>query len=160
MWALLVRFSVLGHRCSRKIRRLSAFSRSRLGLLTPAFPEQGFEPLGCRTMPNDAASARNGHEARRSPTRRGVVDPNTIECRDSSAQVAEARMIDRADRALRGAVAAWLRSLEDAPDLLVDRVRGHEPHLGRETRLSSEISLLDQPVSIVVSESGSMSGGN
>jgi hypothetical protein len=51
---------------------------------------------------------------------------------------------DRADLALRRAVAAGLRALDDACEVLGDRVRGDKAHLSGEAVLARELRLLDR----------------
>ena len=65
-----------------------------------------FEPGGRRPLTSQSAPARNGHEPRRRPSRCRVVDANAIERSDGRPEVRDARLMDRADLALRRAVAA------------------------------------------------------
>lgn len=59
-------------------------------------------------------------------------------------QVRDACLVDRADLPFGRAVPPGLRALEHAGDVLVDRVRSDEPHLGREAGLARELRLLDR----------------
>lgn len=74
---------------------------------------------------------RDSDEPRWRPSRRRVVDPDSLECDESHPQVGDARMVDYADLSFGSTVPAGLCALEDARSVLVERVDCDEAHLGR-----------------------------
>ena len=111
--------------------------------LQPAARDQCIEPVGRRSLPNQPPRAPNGNEPRRRPARSRVVDPYALERGDCASEVRDARVMDRADLALGGAVAARLRALKNARNVLCDRVCRDQAHLRREAIPAGELGLLD-----------------
>jgi hypothetical protein len=94
-------------------------------------------------LPSDSTAARDRNQPWRRPTCRRVIDANTVERRDGSAEIRNARRVDGSDLPLRGPVASRLRTLEDASDVFRDGVGRNEPHLGREVVPARQLSLFD-----------------
>ncbi len=109
-----------------------------------ALGEHSVEPTRRRPMANEPPATGNGHEPRRRPSGGRVVDANAIERCDGRKEIRDTRLMDRADVALGCTVSAGLRALENARNVLVNRVRGDKPHLGREAALAREFCLLDR----------------
>lgn len=89
-------------------------------------------------------TVRRRDELGRRPQGRRVVNINALKSIDGGGQIGQTRFVDRPHLSFRRAVATALGTLEDAPKILINRVRRDKDHLSREPASLRELCLLDR----------------